>query len=81
MTSTHKANRSPVQVLTDLRDDLRIRREARLSHRELERELAHYTSPNDVDDLMAALREEDSQGAEEIRAILSRNLFLHQTAS
>jgi hypothetical protein len=80
MTSTHKANRSPVQVLTDLRDDLRIRREARLSHRELERELAHYTSPNDVDDLMAALRE-DSQGAEEIRAILSRNLFLHQTAS
>ncbi|MGD9959912.1 hypothetical protein [Nocardioides sp.] len=79
--TTHKSTRSPVQVLAELRDELRERRAARAEFRALERELAHYTSPSDVDDLLASLRGEDSDAAEQIRGIVSRNVREHRMAS
>ncbi len=81
MTTTHKSTRRPSQVLAVLRDELRERRQARAEFRALERELAHYTSPNDVDDLLASLRNEDSDEAEQIRGIVSRNVRAHRMAS
>jgi hypothetical protein len=59
---------------TTVRDDLRERREARAAHRALQRELATYTTRAEVDDLLGALRREDSAAIDEIRGILERNL-------
>jgi hypothetical protein len=59
---------------TTVRDDLRERRDARAAHRALQRELATYTTPAEVDDLLSALRREDSAANDEIRGILDRNL-------
>ncbi|CUR55015.1 hypothetical protein NOCA2220206 [metagenome] len=81
MTTTAKSIRTPAQVLAVLRDELRERRQARVELRALERELAHYTSPNDVDDLLASLRDQDSEAAEQIRGIVSRNVREHRMAS
>jgi len=74
MNRNANTHRSATQLWTGLRDELRTRRQARAAHRTLELELATYTTPNDVDDLLAALRDEDSASAEEIRNILTRNL-------
>ena len=81
MTTTHKATRTPSQVLSGLRDELRERRQARADYRALERELAHYTTPNDVDDLLASIRHEDSEEAEQIRGIVARNVRQRRMAS
>ncbi len=62
-------------LLTSVRDDLRERRAARAARRDLRRELATYTTPAEVDDLFAALREQESAAAEEIRGILAANLL------
>lgn len=61
------------QFLAEARDDLRRRRAARAAHRTLERELATYTTPAEVDDLLAAMRgHDDNAENEEIRTILTR---------
>ncbi len=80
MTTTprHTSDRSSVRnLLTELRDDLRERREARAAHRTLARELASYRTPAEVDDLLAAVRQQNGAGSDEIRAILSHNLMAH----
>ena len=64
----------PRQVLAAVRDELRERRQARRDHRILAEELSSYTSRSDVDDLLAALENDTSTEAEQIRSILSRNL-------
>jgi hypothetical protein len=71
--STSPAPR-PLQLLASVRDELRERRQARADQRVLERELASYTTRSEVDDLLAAMCENDSADAERVRAILNRNL-------
>jgi hypothetical protein len=58
-------------------DELRERRDARVARRALERELASYTAPNEVDDLLGLLRDRDDAAAEEIRTIVLRNQLRH----
>ncbi len=60
-----------------LRDELRQRREARAARRSLERELATYTAPSEVDDLLGVLHDRDDAAAEEIRTIVLRNQLRH----
>jgi hypothetical protein len=64
----------PRQVLAAVRDDLRERRQARRAHRHLVQELSTYTTRAQVDDLLAALDNDSSAEAAQIRAILGRNL-------
>jgi hypothetical protein len=70
-TSTRPATHSR---LAGLRDQLRERRQARLSYRTLERELAAYRTPSEINDLLAAVDRHDSADAEDIRGILTRNM-------
>ena len=63
-----------MKITTRPSTSLRERRQARADQRSLERDLASYSTRSDVDDLLAALRDEDSADAERIRAILARNL-------
>ena len=66
---------SSVHLMNGLRDELRDRRQARVAYRKLERDLAAYRTPSDIDDLLAAVdRQGDSLEAERIRAILAANL-------
>jgi hypothetical protein len=71
------------QLWTLLRDELSERRHVRAQYRELERELASYTTHDSVDDLLGTI--EGQQGAEVdmIRSILANNLTqrTHQLAS
>ena len=60
------------QLLAEARDDLRRRRAARAARRTLERELATYITPAEVDDLLAAMRGHDDAENDEIRTILTR---------
>ncbi len=67
---------------TTVRDELRQRREARAHEHALRRELSAYTSPAEIDDLLATLDEQDASGtaaedAPVIRSILLDNLRLH----
>jgi hypothetical protein len=57
-----------------VRDDLRDARQARAAHRALERELATYKTPSEVNDLLGSLRGQEGAEVEVIRHILSRNL-------
>lgn len=71
-------NTSPIQLARELivaaRDDLRERREARLAQDSLRRELASYTSPADIADLLGVISEQDSPEAQQVRDVLSENL-------
>ena len=78
-TQTHRTTDTgrprALRALSSVRDDLRERRQARAEYRALERDLASYTTHAQVEDLLAAIRGEDSFEAETIRAILGRNLL------
>ncbi len=63
-----------LRILAELRDELRERREARDAYRALERDLAGYSTPAEVDDLLAALRWQDDPESQVIRDILLGNL-------
>ncbi|MCW2849806.1 MAG: hypothetical protein JWR90_3780 [Marmoricola sp.] len=69
----------PAQLLTAARAGLRERRQARRDYRALARELACYSTPNDVDDLLAAIDDQTGADAEQIRDILTRNLAASRT--
>jgi hypothetical protein len=60
-----------------VRDELRERRQERAARRTLERELATYTSPSDVNDLLALLSDQDSPDADHVREIVLRNQLRH----
>ena len=64
----------PFRLLSDVREELRERRQARAAHRVLERELASYTTRAEVDDLLAVVDEQGGADAELVRTILNRNL-------
>ena len=57
---------------TALRGHLQHTREARATHKALERELASYTSQSDLDDLHAILDRHTPAQTAEIRRILAR---------
>ena len=69
-------SRRPLQLWTSVRDELRERRQTRTERRSLERELSAYSTRAEIDDLLAVIEHEDSAGAEQVRAILGRNLHL-----
>ena len=67
---------------TTVRDELRGRREARAHEHALRRELSGYTSPSEIEDLLATLEHQDEEGlaahdAPIIRSILLDNLRAH----
>ena len=67
---------------TTVRDELRERREARAHEHALRRELSAYTSPSEIEDLLATLEHQDGEGrvaadAPIIRTILLDNLRAH----
>jgi hypothetical protein len=55
------------------RDDLSARREARASHKILERELASFTTSAEVHELHAILDRADPRAADEIRSMIHRS--------
>jgi len=73
--STTTSRRS-LQLWTSVRDELRERRQTRNERRALERELSAYSTPAEIDDLLAVIETEDSPAANQVRAILGRNLQL-----
>ena len=77
---------APVRTnwLATLRTEAQERRRARASRRALEIELATYRTPAEVEDLFAAVRDQDDDPtAEQIRTILMSNLRYaqHRTAT
>ncbi len=71
---------------TTVRDELRERREARAHEHALRRELSAYTSPAEIEDLLATLECQDAEGrvpddAPIIRTILLDNLRAHYVHS
>lgn len=59
---------------TKVRDGLSARRSARQAHRQLERELATYRTHSERNDLFMAANRYDGADAEQIRAILARQM-------
>lgn len=68
-----------LQFATGLRDELRDRRQARVARRTMMRELAAYSTPAQVDDLLAAMHNQEGPETEAIRRVLTSNL--HQRRS
>ena len=59
---------------TTVKDELRARREARERLGTLRADLAHYRTPAEIDDLLAAVDQQDGPEAELTRSVLSDNL-------
>ncbi len=76
--NTNTTTRRPMLTIATVRDDLRVRRQARRQQRDLVRELATYSTRAEVDDLLAVIDRHESVEAEEIRTILTRNLQNNQ---
>jgi hypothetical protein len=62
---------SPGPLWTSIRDELRRTRAARAERISLERELASYTSPSDLNDLEAILARHTEDETADIRRILA----------
>ena len=57
-----------------LRDELAARRRARAARLDLRRELASYTTPREVDDLLALIGDRDGREADTMRRVLTQTL-------
>ena len=69
-------------IWTNVKDELRERREARAAHNALRADLAHYRTPSDIEDLLATVDTQDTPEAELIRDVLMDNLrYYHQRRS
>jgi hypothetical protein len=69
-------------IWTNVKDELRERREARAAHNALRADLAHYRTPSDIEDLLASVDTQDTPEAELIRDVLMDNLrSYHQRRS
>lgn len=66
----------PRQLLATVRDELRERRQARAEERALERDLAAYSTPAEVDELLTIIGDAEGADADRVRTILTRNLQL-----
>ena len=62
---------SPSHLWTAIREEFRGARAARAARKSLERELASYTSPGDLDDLAAILDRHSDEETADIRRILA----------
>jgi hypothetical protein len=69
---------------TTVKDDLRERREAKAQARTLREELAAYSTPSQVEDLLAALEHQEAEApvadAATVRSILHENLRAYYAA-
>jgi hypothetical protein len=59
--------------LTTIRSEVRERRQRRIEHRALERELASYRTPNEIDELLVVLGQHEGPQVQEVRDILLQN--------
>jgi hypothetical protein len=57
-----------------LRDELAARRRARVARVDLRRQLASYTTPREVDDLLAVIGEREGREADTMRRLLTQTL-------
>jgi len=69
MSHTVSSSSHPAPLLGSILGDFRAHRAARLARRELEAELASYTTPADLDDLEAVLSRSDSDDADVIKRL------------
>jgi hypothetical protein len=60
--------------MTTIRTQVRERRQERAEHRALERELASYRTPSEIDELLVVLGHHEGPEAQEVRNILLQNL-------
>lgn len=67
-------NTNASTLVTRVRDELAIRRERRDATRSLRRDLACYTTPDEIHDLLASIGRDDSADADRVRTILTQNL-------
>ena len=71
-------NIAPIRLARELldaaRDDLRELRQARAAEVSLQRELATYSSPAEIADLLGVLRNQDGPEAQHVRDLLVDNL-------
>ena len=59
--------------ITTIQTEARERRQQRAEHRALERELAGYRTPNEIDELLIVIGHHDGPEAQEVRDILLQN--------
>jgi hypothetical protein len=57
-----------------LRAQLREQRQERAEHLALQRELATYRTPHEIDDLLGVIADQDGRDAQRVRDILLDNL-------
>lgn len=69
--------RPSTRLVATVRDELRERRQERAARRSLERELASYTSPSEVNDLLTLMSDVDSTEADAMREVLLRQQMRH----
>ncbi|HMM94168.1 MAG: hypothetical protein IE926_01715 [Micrococcales bacterium] len=60
---------------TSVKDDLRERREQRAAARRLREDLAHYRTPHEIEDLLAAVDAQDTPDAPSADAVLIRSIL------
>ena len=65
---------TPTALWSTGRDQLHARRQARAERRQLEHDLAAYTSRADLDDLLAVLDRYDDSETAQVRSILTGQL-------
>ncbi|GAB2884380.1 hypothetical protein [Nocardioides pacificus] len=81
MTTTHlnpTVRTSLAQSWTNALDGLRQRRQTAAARRELERQLASYTTNAEVNDLLASLQGQDEASVDVIREIVVENVLASQ---
>jgi hypothetical protein len=64
---------------TTVKDELRERRMRREALATLRRDLEHYRTPAEIDDLLASVDAEEGPEAEMIRSILTDNLLAYHS--
>lgn len=69
--------RPSARLVATVREERRDRREARTARRTLERELATYETPSEINDLLDSLRGQEGSDVEQIRNIVLRNQLRH----
>lgn len=79
--STTSARSRSTKLWATVRDELRERRQHHAEYRALERDLASYRTPAEVEDLLGSIRHAEGPDAERIRLILARNLSHNRLAS
>lgn len=75
--NTNTFLRPSTRLVATVRDELRERRQERAARRSLERELASYTSPSEVNDLLTLMSDVDSTEADAMREVLLRQQMRH----